>query len=148
MRPQKTNISPAYLRNDNNKYLNYTDDWYILASKPDEYVVIYYKGNNDAWKGYGGATVYTRCVAGSLWREKWAWETFRRGGACNPILDRLSQGFRALKTPQGLGTPCMGCNLGCRRWERKNLIERATVYTRSVAGQSLFRSCAPCAAGR
>ncbi len=60
---QKASISPAYLRNDNNKYLNYTDDWYILAQKPDEYVVIYYRGNNDAWKGYGGATVYTRCAA-------------------------------------------------------------------------------------
>jgi violaxanthin de-epoxidase len=57
---QKLNVSPAYLRNDGNEYLNYTDDWYILASKPDEYVVIYYRGNNDAWKGYGGATVYTR----------------------------------------------------------------------------------------
>lgn len=57
---QKLNVSPAYLRNDNNEYLHYTDDWYILASKPDQYVVIYYKGNNDAWKGYGGATVYTR----------------------------------------------------------------------------------------
>jgi violaxanthin de-epoxidase len=33
---------------------------YILASKPDSYVVIYYKGTNDAWDGYGGATVYTR----------------------------------------------------------------------------------------
>lgn len=59
---QKSNVSPAYLRNDGNEYLNYTDDWYILASKPDQYVVIYYRGNNDAWKGYGGATVYTRCL--------------------------------------------------------------------------------------
>ena len=63
---QKASISPAYLRNDNNKYLNYTDDWYILAQKPDEYVVIYYRGNNDAWKGYGGATIYTRCAADGL----------------------------------------------------------------------------------
>lgn len=59
---QKLNVSPAYLRNDGNKYLNYTDDWYVLAQKPDEYVVIYYRGNNDAWKGYGGATIYTRCA--------------------------------------------------------------------------------------
>ena len=59
---QKMGVSPAYLRNDGNKYLNYTDDWYVLAQKPDEYVVIYYRGNNDAWKGYGGATVYTRCA--------------------------------------------------------------------------------------
>ena len=50
----------GYLRNDNNDFLNYTDDWYILGWKPDAYAVIYYKGNNDAWKGYGGATVYTR----------------------------------------------------------------------------------------
>ena len=61
---QKLDVSPAYLRNDGNKYLNYTDDWYILAQKPDEYAVIYYRGNNDAWKGYGGATVYTRCAPG------------------------------------------------------------------------------------
>lgn len=59
---QKLDVSPAYLRNDGNKYLNYTDDWYVLAQKPDEYAVIYYRGNNDAWKGYGGATVYTRCA--------------------------------------------------------------------------------------
>ena len=38
---------------------------YVLASKPDEYVFIYYLGNNDAWKGYGGATVYTRCERGA-----------------------------------------------------------------------------------
>ena len=50
----------AYLRNDKNEFLNYTDDWYVLGFKPDKYAVIYYKGNNDAWKGYGGVTVYTR----------------------------------------------------------------------------------------
>jgi hypothetical protein len=33
---------------------------YILAYKPDDYVFIYYRGQNDAWVGYGGATVYTR----------------------------------------------------------------------------------------
>ena len=55
--------NPALLWNHGNEYLNYEDDWYILASKPNEYVVIYYKGGNDAWKGYGGATVYTRCTA-------------------------------------------------------------------------------------
>jgi violaxanthin de-epoxidase len=51
------------LWNHDNEYLHYNDDWYILASKPDEYLLIYYKGNNDAWKGYGGATVYTRHVS-------------------------------------------------------------------------------------
>lgn len=40
--------------------MQYEDDWYIIGSKPDTYVFIYYRGQNDAWKGYGGATVYTR----------------------------------------------------------------------------------------
>ena len=53
---------PGYLRNDHNDFLNYTDDWYILGWKPDAYAVIYYRGNNDAWLGYGGLTVYTRCA--------------------------------------------------------------------------------------
>ena len=35
---------------------------YVIAYKPDEYAFIYYRGNNDAWSGYGGATVYTRCA--------------------------------------------------------------------------------------
>jgi len=52
--------NPAILLNHGNEYLHYEDDWYILKSKPDEYVFIYYRGQNDAWKGYGGATVYTR----------------------------------------------------------------------------------------
>ncbi|KIZ04782.1 hypothetical protein MNEG_3176 [Monoraphidium neglectum] len=51
---------PAILYNHDNEFLHYEDDWYILGSKPDEYIFIYYRGNNDAWKGYGGATVYTR----------------------------------------------------------------------------------------
>ena len=50
----------ALLLNHDNEYLHYTDDWYILASKPDAYVVVYYRGANDAWSGYGGAVVYTR----------------------------------------------------------------------------------------
>ena len=57
--------NPAVLWNHDNDYLHYSDDWYILASKPDEYLLIYYKGNNDAWKGYGGATVYTRYASAS-----------------------------------------------------------------------------------
>ena len=48
------------LFNHGNEYLHYEDDWYVAAWKPDEYAFIYYKGNNDAWQGYGGATVYTR----------------------------------------------------------------------------------------
>ena len=52
--------NPAILFNHDNEYLHYQDDWYIIGSKPDEYVFVYYRGQNDAWKGYGGATVYTR----------------------------------------------------------------------------------------
>eukprot|EP00775_Hariotina_reticulata_P013067 gene13067-13194_t len=51
---------PALLLNHDNEYLHYQDDWYIIASKPDTYVVVYYKGSNDAWDGYGGAVVYTK----------------------------------------------------------------------------------------
>ena len=54
--------NPAVLYNHDNEYLHYEDDWYILGYKPDDYVLIYYIGNNDAWKGYGGATLYTRYV--------------------------------------------------------------------------------------
>ena len=32
---------------------------YILGERPGEWVLIYYRGNNDAWDGYGGATVYS-----------------------------------------------------------------------------------------
>lgn len=52
------------LRNRGNEYLHYEDDWYILGFKPNKYALIYYKGNNDAWQGYGGATVYTKCAWG------------------------------------------------------------------------------------
>jgi violaxanthin de-epoxidase len=52
--------NPAVLLNHNNETLHYEDDWYVLASKPDEYVFVYYRGNNDAWSGYGGAVVYTK----------------------------------------------------------------------------------------
>lgn len=51
---------PGVLYNHDNAFLHYQDDWYVISSKPDEYAFIYYIGQNDAWKGYGGATVYTR----------------------------------------------------------------------------------------
>ena len=51
---------PALLLNRGNDYLHYVDDWFIVGSKPDVYQFIVYRGNNDAWKGYFGATVYTR----------------------------------------------------------------------------------------
>ena len=39
---------------------------YLLGSKfengPDDYLLVYYRGNNDAWDGYGGGTLYTRAA--------------------------------------------------------------------------------------
>ena len=48
----------AILHNNGNVMLHYQDDWYIPAYKEGEWVYIYYRGTNDAWDGYGGATVY------------------------------------------------------------------------------------------
>lgn len=53
--------TPGHLFNhDNIEPLHYEDDWYIVTSDPDKYIFVFYHGDNDAWKGYGGATVYTR----------------------------------------------------------------------------------------
>ena len=52
--------NPAHMINHDNDYLHYKDDWYILDYEPDEFVLVYYKGSNDAWDGYGGAFLYTR----------------------------------------------------------------------------------------
>ena len=70
--------SKALLLNHGNEYLHYEDDWYILDSslrsddqrkksppssiggEENDFVFVYYRGNNDAWRGYGGAVVYTR----------------------------------------------------------------------------------------
>jgi len=54
---------PGILYNHDNDFLNYQDDWYILAEKQNEYVVVYYRGSNDAWDGYGGCTIYTKASA-------------------------------------------------------------------------------------
>jgi len=52
----------AHLINHNNTLaeLHYADDWYVLASKPGSYILVYYCGCNDASCGYGGAVLYTR----------------------------------------------------------------------------------------
>jgi violaxanthin de-epoxidase len=52
--------NPAQLLNHDNTMLHYEDDWYVAAFKPDAYALIYYRGRNDAWDGYGGAVLYTR----------------------------------------------------------------------------------------
>lgn len=58
---------PAHLINHDNDYLNYQDDWWIIDYEPDNspsgtppFALVYYRGSNDAWVGYGGAVVYTR----------------------------------------------------------------------------------------
>lgn len=58
---------PGHLINHDNEYLHYEDDWYILDYEPDNsktgtpaFALVYYRGSNDAWIGYGGAVVYTR----------------------------------------------------------------------------------------
>lgn len=54
--------SSAHLINSNNSLaeMHYSDDWYVLASRDDTYVLVYYCGCNDANCGYGGAVLYTR----------------------------------------------------------------------------------------
>jgi violaxanthin de-epoxidase len=52
--------NPAHLINHDNDYLHYKDDWYILDYEKNDFVLVYYKGSNDAWDGYGGAFLYTR----------------------------------------------------------------------------------------
>jgi violaxanthin de-epoxidase len=52
--------NPALLLNHDNEYLHYKDDWYIVDYEPDNFILVYYKGSNDAWDGYGGAFLYTR----------------------------------------------------------------------------------------
>ncbi|KAJ8605111.1 hypothetical protein CTAYLR_000411 [Chrysophaeum taylorii] len=56
--------SPGILYNHDNEYLHYEDDWYVLDAQSgegdDAFVLVYYRGRNDAWDGYGGAVLYTR----------------------------------------------------------------------------------------
>jgi len=53
-------VTPGILYNHDNEFLHYQDDWYILAHRPGKYFLVYYRGSNDAWDGYGGAFLYTR----------------------------------------------------------------------------------------
>lgn len=48
--PQK----PGIMYNHDNEYLHYQDDWYILDAVPDEYILVYYRGQNDAWVSQAG----------------------------------------------------------------------------------------------
>jgi len=56
---------PGVLFNGDNEYLHYQDTWYVLDAQTtgpvqDQFALIYYRGSNDAWDGYGGAVLYTR----------------------------------------------------------------------------------------
>jgi len=56
---------PGVLYNHGNEYLHYEDDWFILdhsdeTEKDKGFILVYYRGRNDAWDGYGGAVLYTR----------------------------------------------------------------------------------------
>ena len=56
---------PYLLENHDNEFLHYSDDWYVVDYQIDgdeskDFVLIYYRGSNDAWDGYGGAVVYTK----------------------------------------------------------------------------------------
>lgn len=52
--------NPAIMYNHDNEYLHYKDDWYIVDYEPNDFILVYYRGSNDAWDGYGGAFLYTR----------------------------------------------------------------------------------------
>jgi len=59
--------NPAHMINHDNEYLHYQDDWYIVDYAADDnkegtppFAFVYYRGENDAWIGYGGVVVYTR----------------------------------------------------------------------------------------
>jgi len=56
---EQNNETPGVIYNFYD-YMNMVDAWYVLDFKADEYILIYYRGDSDAWVGYGGATLYTR----------------------------------------------------------------------------------------
>merc|ERR1719491_1780201 len=58
---------PGHLINHDNEYLHYQDDWWIIDYADDDnkegvppFAFVYYRGENDAWIGYGGVVIYTR----------------------------------------------------------------------------------------
>jgi violaxanthin de-epoxidase len=60
---------PGHLINHDNEYLHYEDDWWVIDYEYDgnkdgvpPFAFVYYRGNNDAWEGYGGVVVYTRAA--------------------------------------------------------------------------------------
>ena len=92
----------AILYNHDNEYLHYQDDWYVLAFKEEEYVLVYYRGSNDAWDGYGGAVLYSRSktvpqravpeIRAALSKVGLKWESFTAtDNSCKPRESRLEE---------------------------------------------------------
>merc|ERR1719316_470621 len=92
----------AILYNHDNEYLHYQDDWYVLAFKEEEYVLVYYRGSNDAWDGYGGAVLYSRSktvpqravpeIRAALQKVGLKWESFTAtDNSCKPRESRLEE---------------------------------------------------------
>jgi len=65
--------------------MHYMDDWYVLASRPNVYALIYYCGCNDACCGYAGAVLYTR----SPRFEDLSTQAFAGCGVCRVDVDIL-----------------------------------------------------------
>ena len=100
---------PGILYNHDNEYLHYQDDWYILdyeAGKgnddSDAFVLVYYRGRNDAWDGYGGAVLYSRSktvpqravpeIRAALSKVGLKWESFTAtDNSCKPRESRLEE---------------------------------------------------------
>jgi len=59
-KPDPTNSAHLMNRNNTEARLHDEDDWYVLAAKPESYILVLYCGCNDASCGYGGATLYTK----------------------------------------------------------------------------------------
>jgi len=57
----------GHLVDTGGEFLHFSDDWYVLGSKfeggDNDYLLVYYRGNNDAWLGYGGGFIYTRAAS-------------------------------------------------------------------------------------
>jgi len=95
-------VEPGILYNHDNEFLHYQDDWFLLGYKPNEYFVVYYRGSNDAWDGYGGAVVYTRKptldkkyipdIKKALAGVKLKWDDFQlTDNTCKPRESRLEE---------------------------------------------------------
>jgi len=113
---------PGILYNHDNEFLHYQDDWYILGQRENEYVVVYYRGNNDAWDGYGGAVVYSKApklppqwipeISRDLQKVNLKWEDFQETDnscrAAESKLEELEADFVLVETKVAGGLQVVG----------------------------------------